>query len=157
MLTRMSTRPSSARVRSTTAWTSLLVAHVAGERERPHAQPVELARGLLAALDLAGAEDEVGAGLGETGRHLAADPAAAAGDDRDLAGQVEELAWIHRTSSAIVRSVAASCAWIRSVVTGDAFHASSRSATRSRGPTSATSSTSASGTFAIASIFLPPR
>ena len=56
-----------------------------------HAELRQLGGRLLAALCLACAEDEVRAQLGETLRHLAAEAAAAAGDDRRLAGQVEEL------------------------------------------------------------------
>ena len=44
-----------------------------------------------------------------------------------------------------------------SVVTRERFHGSSSSAMRSLGPQSATSSTSASGTSASASRFLPAR
>src|SRR2546421_556720 len=63
----------------------------------------------------------------------------------------------HRANSAIVRSVAASRVVTSSVVAPDSRQAASRSAIRSRGPTSATSSTSAAGTAAIASRCAPPR
>src|SRR5262249_6033003 len=58
--------------------------------------------------------------------------------------------------SATVRTAAASPATI-SVVTPAPFHSVSRSRIRSFGPHSATSSTSASGTAASASVFLPER
>src|SRR5262249_106432 len=133
------------------------LADIAAHPDRAHAEPLEVGSRLLAALGLAGAEDEVRPGLGKPGCHLAADAAAAAGDDPRPACEIEQFRRLHSTNSAIVRSVAGSCAWINSVVTPDSFHASSRSAIRSRGPTSATSSTRASGTAAIASIFFPLR
>ena len=49
----------------------------------------------LAALDPARAEDEVRTELRQRLRHLAADAAAAAGDDRGLSSQVEQLAYVH--------------------------------------------------------------
>src|SRR5581483_10845880 len=69
-----------------------LVANVAPERERPTPVGAQLLGRPLAAVEVAGAEDEIGARLGERLGHLAADAGAAAGDDRDPAGQVEELA-----------------------------------------------------------------
>src|SRR5207248_5434400 len=63
----------------------------------------------------------------------------------------------HSANSAIVRSVAASRVVTSSVVAPDSRQAPSRSAIRSGGPTSATSSTSASGTAAIASRCEPER
>jgi hypothetical protein len=46
-------------------------------------------------LHLARAEDEVGAELGERLRHPATDAAAAAGHDRRLATEIEEVAYLH--------------------------------------------------------------
>src|SRR5271163_2711607 len=63
----------------------------------------------------------------------------------------------YKQISARARTVLISPVPISIVLTGDAFHALSRSAIRSRFPTSATSSTSLSGTIAIASAFLPAR
>src|SRR5262249_14974483 len=80
------------------------LANVAGHGERPPAEGADPGGRLLATLDLARAEDNVRTSLGEAGRHLAADPTAPSGDDRDLAGEVEELLRLHRSSSAIVRS-----------------------------------------------------
>src|SRR6266487_2942013 len=75
--------------------------------------------------------------------------------DDGVALDVLELG--HRTNSAIVRKATGSWVPTSSVVAPDSRHASSRSAIRSRGPTSATSSTSASGTAAIASRCFPSR
>src|SRR4029079_18405703 len=133
------------------------VADVAPQSERTHPELAEIAGRPLAALELTGAEHEVGTQLGEPLRHLPSDPAAAAGDDCDLAGQVEELGRLQRSNSAIVRSVSRSRVWTSSVVTPDSRHAPRRSAIRSRGPTRQSSSTSASGTAAAASRCLPPR
>jgi hypothetical protein len=62
------------------------------------AEPTHRGSRLLAAIDLARAQHQVGAGLRERLGHLAAKAAAAAGDDRDLAGEVEQIldahAWI---------------------------------------------------------------
>ena len=63
----------------------------------------------------------------------------------------------YKTSSAITSSASGWSALQTSVVTGDCFHGSSSSAIRLFGPHSATSSTSSSGTAAVASAFLPSR
>ncbi len=75
----------------------------------------------------------------------------------DVLEDEERRLGAQRTSSAIVRTVSGSRLWTISVVTPHSRHASSRSAICSREPTSATSSTSASGTAAAASSFLPSR
>ena len=51
----------------------------------------DLARGALAAVELATGYDHVGTGFGEALRHGATDAAAAAGDNGDLSGQVESF------------------------------------------------------------------
>ena len=79
----------------------------------------------------------------ELGRDLAAEQF-----DDGVVLDVLELG--QRTSSAIVRKATGSCVATSSVVAPDPRHVSRRSAIRSRGPTSATSSTSPSGTAATA-------
>ena len=64
---------------------------------------------------------------------------------------------LQSTSSAIARTAPTSVIPQISVVTPERVQRDSRSAIRSRGPHSATSSTSASGTAAAASCFLPDR
>ena len=95
LLTRMSTPPSSATARSTTAWTCAGSRTSQARRDGPHADRLELGGGLLAALHLARAEDEVGAALGERVGHLPAEAAPPARHDRRLAGEVEEVADVH--------------------------------------------------------------
>jgi hypothetical protein len=73
----------------------------------------------------------------------------------------DDLAYLrvlgHVAASATARSVSASRVETSIVVAPDSRHAASRSAIRSRGPTSAISSTSASGTAAAASRCFPSR
>ena len=72
------------------------VADVPAEAERPDAEPSGELRGcLLAPLCPAAAEHEVGAELGERLRELQPEPARAAGDQGDLAGEVEQGADVH--------------------------------------------------------------
>ena len=72
------------------------------DRERPGAPPERLERrgGLLAVGDLARRDDHVRARLGEAGGDVAADAAAAAGDERGATREVEELLDAHARSSA---------------------------------------------------------
>jgi hypothetical protein len=64
---------------------------------------------------------------------------------------------IHPTSSAIVRTASTLLVPQINVVTPASLQAANWSLIRSRGPHNATSSTSSSGTAAIASFFLPDR
>jgi hypothetical protein len=48
-------------------------------------------RGFLARVELAARDHDVGPGCGEREQHLAAEPAAAGGDEGDLPGQVEPV------------------------------------------------------------------
>src|SRR5205823_12502125 len=84
------------------------VAHIAAQPAGSHSALGQLLSGLLAALDLSCAEDNVRAELGQGPRHLPPDPAAAACHDRGSTGQVEQvldthqpamlIAWRSRTS-----------------------------------------------------------
>src|SRR6185369_9458430 len=67
------------------------VPHVAGHRQRaPPGGRAHLVRGGLAGGELAAGDDDVGARLREGQYHGAAEAAAAAGDEGDLAGEVKE-------------------------------------------------------------------
>src|ERR671910_329171 len=127
---------------------------LAPQAERPDAELLELGGGLLAAVGLARAEDDVRPRFGQALGHLATDALASSGHDRRLAAEIEE---IHERASETTRSVAESRVEIRSVVAPESFQAASRSRIRSGGPTSASSSISASGTAAAASRCLPSR
>ena len=61
-----------------------------GER-RAGPSPRSRARDRFAVLDLAARDHHVGARAGEAERDRLAEPAPAAGDDRDLAGEVEQI------------------------------------------------------------------
>ena len=65
---------------------------VRGDRERLTAGRLDLAGERVAGVLLAAADDDGRAALGEREAHLAPEAAAAAGDDGDLAGQVEGVA-----------------------------------------------------------------
>ena len=75
----------------------------------------------------------------------------------DAGGQRLLQRFLHSASSARARIASTCGVETRSVVAPDSRHAASRSANRSFGPTSATSSTNASGTAAAASRFFPSR
>src|SRR5829696_5779290 len=130
------------------------IAHVAAQAERPDAELLELGGGLLATVGLARAEDDVRPGFGQALSHLAADALASSGHDRRLAAEIEQL---HESASETTRTVVGSRVEIRSVVAPESFQAASRSRIRSGGPTSASSSISASGTAEAASRCLPSR
>jgi len=69
---------------------------VAGEPRAAHAAlALEVGGGPLAALAVASADDDVRAQLGERVGHLQADAGGAAGDDRDAAVEVEQIADVH--------------------------------------------------------------
>jgi hypothetical protein len=61
--------------------------YVAGHGQGAPAHGLDLGRHLLAGVDLAAGDHEVRTGGGEGQHHLAAEPAAAARDQRHLAGQ----------------------------------------------------------------------
>ena len=91
LLTRTSTRPNSAMVASTSAWqssgraTSVRTAIA----RRPASSTASLRLGQP--VDPAGAEGDVGAGLGQRPREGDAEARGGAGDDRDLAVQPEHV------------------------------------------------------------------
>ena len=116
------------------------------ERQRPL---VDDAAGGAADQELAPARvDRPGLLRGAAGeQHGALDGLAERGRERLL----------HSSSSAITSSASCWRAWITSVEIPASRQASSRSAIRSFGPTSAISSTSSSGTVIAASPFFPAR
>src|SRR3546814_1934267 len=59
-------------------------------RQRASSQGAAVARDLLAFVELAARDDDVGAALGERLDHAIAEPARSAGDERDLAGEIEQ-------------------------------------------------------------------
>ena len=92
LLTSTSTAPKSVDCSRDDGLNLLRVADVAAEPERLHPELLrELGGRLLATVGLAGAEDDVRAGFGKALGHLAADALAAAGHDRRLAAEIEQL------------------------------------------------------------------
>ena len=68
------------------------IADVAGDRQgRAAGFVLDLPCERFAGIELAAGDDDVSAGTGEGEHHLAAEPAAAAGDERRLATQVKEI------------------------------------------------------------------
>ncbi len=65
------------------------------ERPGPAPQLLDRLRSLAAVGELARRHEHVGAGLGQSDRNVAANPAAAAGDQRCSARQVEKLLYLH--------------------------------------------------------------
>ena len=113
--TRASMRPHLARGTGDQGLQLLLAADVGGHHQRLPAAGAYAGGHGLARLGLAAADDDAGAVLGHALGDGAADALAAAGDDRDLAGQVEQGGhgrlhhlW-HHPSLALALSLASPC------------------------------------------------
>jgi hypothetical protein len=69
--------------------------HVGGHRDAAAPQPLDGGAGLLQALDAAGGDDDVGAGLGQAAGEVDAEPGRGAGDHGDLAVEAEAIQDAH--------------------------------------------------------------
>jgi len=98
LLTRMSIRPSCAAAWLTAGGDLVEMGDVHLQRQRPPPHPRDRLHDVGTAVDVAEAERDIGAGMGECQGNRAAEAAGGAGHQGDLAGQVETRK-VHRRCS----------------------------------------------------------
>ena len=95
LLTSTSTRPSWRRACSTTRRAVLGLRDVGGDRDAAAAERLDLVRGLLQPVGAAGADGDVGAGLGQPDGERGPEAGGGAGDDGDLAVEAKFVQYRH--------------------------------------------------------------